>query len=232
MDQNGKFLADLWKRFIVDEELDCHVNCSFTSKRRFGSSMKIQGLNYENIPVVEESGEYSKTCEQLKRRVVAVRLGKGVFTSNPAEVNEEAGAVKLIPQEHLTAFLQHPVTAALYLREWRLPFFKENSLDDCLGMIGDLKAVSAELHQDLEWLASRLSGSTSQPPDTQQTWAEKSDELVVVAHSKTPMKAIIKEYLIQKVDPLPGNVASSKGKRTRVQNFVAALGHTQVKLFL
>lgn len=110
-------------------------------------------------------------------------------------MNEEAGAVKLIPQEHLTAFLQHPVTAALYLREWRLPFFKENSLDDCLGMIGDLKAVSAELHQDLEWLASRLSGSTSQPPDTQQTWAEKSDELVVVAHSKTPMKAITSKKL-------------------------------------
>lgn len=53
MDQNGKFLADLWKRFIVDEELDCHVNYSFTSKRRLGSSMKIQELNYENIPVIE-----------------------------------------------------------------------------------------------------------------------------------------------------------------------------------
>ena len=30
MDQHARFIADLWKRFIVDEEIDCRVNYGFT----------------------------------------------------------------------------------------------------------------------------------------------------------------------------------------------------------
>ena len=54
MDSHGRFIADIWKRFVVDEEIDCRVNYGFTSKRKFGDSMKIQELNYENVPVIEE----------------------------------------------------------------------------------------------------------------------------------------------------------------------------------
>ena len=63
MDQHARFVADLWKRFVVDEEIDCRVNYGFTSKRKFGSSMKVQELNYENIPVIEEGRDRLKACE-------------------------------------------------------------------------------------------------------------------------------------------------------------------------
>ena len=42
MESRGRFVADVWKRFIVDEEIDCGVNFGFTSKRRFGTAMKVQ----------------------------------------------------------------------------------------------------------------------------------------------------------------------------------------------
>ena len=70
MDQNARFISDLWKRFLVDEEEDCRVNHGFNSKRRFGSSMKIHELNYENIPVIEDGRASVQGCDQLKRRVL------------------------------------------------------------------------------------------------------------------------------------------------------------------
>ena len=48
MEKHGHFVADVWKRFLVD----CCVNYGFTSKRCFGSVLKVQELNFENIPVV------------------------------------------------------------------------------------------------------------------------------------------------------------------------------------
>ena len=70
MDQNARFISDLWKRFLVDEEEDCRVNHGVNSKRRFGSSMKIHELNYENIPVIEDGRASVQGCDQLKRRVL------------------------------------------------------------------------------------------------------------------------------------------------------------------
>ena len=158
-----RFIADLWKRFVVDEEIDCQVKYGFTSKRRFGSSMKIQELNYENIPVMEESGDRRKCCEPLKRRVACVRLG-GVFTTDETAVCHDRGIFKLIPQDELTAVLSHPMMAALYLREWCIPCFKQESLHDCMTMINDLRSVHIELDADTTWLAGCLSGNKVLPP--------------------------------------------------------------------
>ena len=115
MDQSGRFLADIWKRFVVDEEIDCRVNYGFTTKRRFGNSMKVQELNYENIPIIEECKDHNKTCEQLQRRVVCIRMGKGTFTPEEAKIDHANGIYKLIPQDELAAFLKHPLTASLYI---------------------------------------------------------------------------------------------------------------------
>ena len=231
MDHHARFIADLWKRFVVDEEVDCRVNYGFTSKRRFGISMKIQELNYENIPVIEECGDRRKCCEQLKRRVACVRLGKGVFTSDETRVDPAKGIFKLIPQDELTAFLSHPVTAAIYFREWCLPFFLENSLLDSLGMINDLGSVSPDLENDTIWLATCLSGNKTLPPGVTDEKIKESNELVELVHAATPMKRIIKEYLIMKVESLPGCASSTKGKRTKLTNFIDALDHTDAKLF-
>ncbi|CAE8711070.1 unnamed protein product, partial [Polarella glacialis] len=131
MDHHGCFVSDVWERFVVDEEIDCRVNYGFTSKRRLGSYMKVQELNYENIPIVEEAKDHSKACERLKLRVVCIRMGKAKRTPNQADVDEASSVFMLVPQE-LTTFLSHPVTSAMYSKDWCIPFFKENSLEDCL----------------------------------------------------------------------------------------------------
>ena len=231
MDHHARFIADLWKRFVVDEEIDCRVNYGFTSKRKFGVSMKIQELNYENIPVIEECGDRRKCCEQLKRRVVCVRLGKGSFTSDYARVDPANGIFKLIPQDELSAFLSHPVTAAIYFRDWCLPFFQENSLQDSLTLINNLGSVSDLLEADTVWLATCLSGNKMLPPGVTDQKLKESNDLVAIVHAATPLRRIIKEYLILKVEALPGCAASSKGKRTKLVNFVDALDHTDVNLF-
>ena len=82
MDCHGRFVADLWKRFVADEEIDCRVNYGFTAKRRFGNSLKVQELNYENIPVIEEGKDRKKACDQITRRIICLRMGKAQFTSS------------------------------------------------------------------------------------------------------------------------------------------------------
>jgi len=135
MDQHARFIADLWKCFVVDEEVDCRVNYGFTTKRRFGSSMKIQEMNYENIPVIEEGRDRLKACEQLKRRVVCCRMGKARFVLNDTEVDPARVVSPLIPQDELVPFLSHPLAASIFFCEWCLPFFQENTIEECLGMI-------------------------------------------------------------------------------------------------
>ena len=88
MDSHGRFMADIWKRFVVDEEIDCRVNYGFTSKRKFGDSMKVQELNYENVPVIEEVRDHLKGCEHLKRRVVCLRMGKAQFVTDMDQVRQ------------------------------------------------------------------------------------------------------------------------------------------------
>ena len=89
MENHGHFIADVWKRFVVDEEIDCRVNYGFTSKRCFGAALKVQELNFENIPVIEESRDRNKSCEQLRRRVVCFMMGKASFTTKAEEVNHD-----------------------------------------------------------------------------------------------------------------------------------------------
>ena len=231
MDSKVRFLSDVWKRFVVDEEIDCRVNYGFTTKRRFGASMKIQEVNYENVPVIEESRDLSKACEQLRRRVVCIRMGNATYTPNPNEVDHKNGVYLLIPQDELTSFLRHPVTAALYLREWCLPFFQENSLADCLKMLHDLKSIDARLEADTQWLAAKLSGRDLPPPGNDRTFLDANDEIVELVHAATPHKPIIKEYLLHKIEELPGCITSSRGRTTKLQTFVGAIDHSSLKLF-
>ena len=85
----------------MDEEIDCRVNFGFTSKRRFGSAMKIQELNFENIPIIEESDDRTKSLEQLRRRVICFLMGKVTFTMDDNQVDHSRWIYKLIPQDAL-----------------------------------------------------------------------------------------------------------------------------------
>ena len=140
MDSHGRFIADIWKRFVVDKEIDCRVNYGFTygftSKRKFGDSMQVQELNYENVPVMEEVRDHLKACEHLKRRLVCLRMGKAQFVTDMDQVDHDKGIYKLLRQDdELIAFLSHPLTASLYFCDWRLPFFCENTMDERLSIL-------------------------------------------------------------------------------------------------
>ena len=82
------------------------VNYGFTSKRRFGESMQIHEVNYENIRVVENAKRADGTpCEHVARRIICFKVGKAKFTTDDAEVNHEAGVFKKIVRERLIDLL-------------------------------------------------------------------------------------------------------------------------------
>ncbi|CAE6915818.1 unnamed protein product [Symbiodinium sp. CCMP2592] len=196
MDEKSRFIADIWKRFVVNEELDLRVNYGFTVKRTFGASMKVQELNYENIPTIEESGDRRRSCEQLKRRVVCVRLGKA-----------------LSPQMRNVLITQ-----------------RENSMNECLAMIQDLGSVHTDLVTDTDWLATCLSGNACLPPGSGDVKVDEANDLVKIAHSNTPAKRLVKQYLIMKIQDLPGAASSSKGRRTKMSTLVEAVDYASLRL--
>ena len=231
MSQRGHFISDLLKRFVVNEEIDCRVNYGFTSKRCFGTSMQVQELNFENIPIIEDSADRAKCCEHLRRRVVALLMGKATWTGDPASVNPSEGVYLLLPQDDLVDFLSHPVTAALYLREWCIPFFLETTVREGLEMINHLDKVDPVLAKDTEWLALRLSGSNIPPPATILDVEGQSNKLIAAVHATTPWTRCVRQYLLHKVDALPGCISSTKNKRTKISYFVEALDNASWRLF-
>ena len=100
-----------------------------------------------------------------------------------------------------------------------------------MKMILDVGTVHEDLVADTNWLASRLSGWNGPPPGVEGVLQSENDALSVLVHRKTPMKNFIKEYLVQKVDDIPGALSSTRGRRTKMQNFLSALDHCVVKLF-
>ena len=85
--------------------------------------MKIQELNFENIPTIEECKDRLQACEQLKRRIVCFRMGKARFVLDENQVDHKQGIFLLIPQDELVPFLTHPLTASVFFSDWCLPFF-------------------------------------------------------------------------------------------------------------
>eukprot|EP00972_Heterocapsa_arctica_P114786 16444297-Heterocapsa_arctica.AAC.1 len=98
-------------------------------------------------------------------------------------------------------------------------------------MINNLNSIDPELERDTEWLAMRLSGGHGPPPGLEGSTLQQHDDIVRLVHARTPNKANVKSYVISKVEGLPGAIMSTKGKTTRVQNFVDALGKSALALF-
>ena len=98
-------------------------------------------------------------------------------------------------------------------------------------MINDLASVHPDVERDTQWLALCLSGSSAPPPAGVVDLVSESNVRVVDVHNDTPWRRIIKEYLIQKVDALPGHAASSKGKRAKISYFIEAVDNATIRLF-
>jgi hypothetical protein len=158
-------------------------------------------------------------------------MGKGSFTADPAQVDESKGRFLLIDQDDLTKFLMQHAVANRFLRRYCLPFFREYSLKECSNMINNLKSIDKSLASDTDWLAVRLSGGTGLAPGMERDGEEEARDLVIKVHNATPSKAIVKDYLINKNNDIPGAAMSTKGRRTKIQVFQEAVDKSPLKLF-
>ena len=210
--KSKSIVSDIWKRFISGEPIDSRVNYGFTAKLSFGMSMKIQELNFENIPVIEEkSGNNLEYCNQLKRRVICAIVGKGTLVHDEDQVDRSAGRFLYIPQDELVGFLSDPLTASLYFKLYCIPFFKKYSVTQCKNMVNNLSLIDPQLETDTVWLAKNLSGVkeydsvnlSNKPSDvsTQQMIQDHekalATEMIEHVHSAMPENLrLIKPYLI------------------------------------
>lgn len=165
---------------------------------------------YELACSSKASKNFDHACEQLRRRIICLRMGKASFTDDPDLVDEENGVFLKLPQDFLTKILSDPVTCALCVREVLIPFFKEYDVAECLKHISNLGLISQELVVDQNWLSRRLAGSSEDHPTMSKH--SQDDGIMIAAHVGTPMKLIIKAYLISKVKDIPGTAQSTANK--------------------
>ena len=225
------------KRFVVGDEIDGRVNYGLTVKMRFSESMKVQELNYENIPVIEEKKNLSAAepwCEQLRRRVICCKMGHAKFVKDPADVDESTGKFLLIPQGTNEELLADPIVHSLVFRERLLPFFTAHPVAECIKSVNDVAKIDPGLEADSTWLAKRLSGAPIDEADRGMVDSADSDALVASVHRSTPSKVLIKYYLICEVKELPGlktaNWKSTKGKRSKLDYLDDALDRSQLQI--
>ena len=100
-----------------------------------------------------------------------------------------------------------------------------------MTMINDPGSAHEDVVRDTNWLSSSLSGATTPPPGTVVDVIMEAETLVQKVHANAPQRRILKEYLIHKLEVLPGCAASSKGKKTKLSNFVEALDTANSCLF-
>ncbi|CAK0861635.1 unnamed protein product, partial [Prorocentrum cordatum] len=231
-DANARMVSDIWKRFIVAEELSCRVNYGFTVQRTFGECKKDQELNYENIPVLEKTGgTRKKLCEQLERRIRCSRMGKATFVHSDDDVCHEEGRFKKIPQDTLDEFLSRPWVVARFLHKYLRPFARNYTPNESLVMLDDIKSLSTEMHRDLVWLASRLSGGDDPPPEDGQVADVVERTLIAAARANTPAKPVVKACLIETLDCIPGTRKPGEKGSSKWQNITSAIGKSNLRLF-
>ena len=79
--------------------------------------------NIENIPKVEFKVGNEEHCTQLERRVICGRVGKGKFVKDSSQIDEANGSFEFIPQSDMEEFTNDPMTGALFLKYFGIPFF-------------------------------------------------------------------------------------------------------------
>jgi hypothetical protein len=193
-------------------------------------------MNPEGVPVVEKpvSKDDKKVLFQVTRRIECDRMGTATLVTDPLRVDRSKGIFLRKPQEQMQTFLQHPTTAAMYLRTICIPFFKQHTFEECTNHFLDVSKLDPRIGADTEWLAGRLCGGTEPPPGTDVNTADESlREMLIVVHEKTPMKKIVKEYIFKNLgtDILPGAKSSTKGKKEKLQNLQDAMEQTGMHIF-
>jgi len=235
-DAHTRMLADIWKRFIVGEELHVRENYGFTAKKSFGESTKTQELNFESVPVVEQRADVfaddEPVLEQVRRREICGIMGKGTYVKDPKDVDHAHGKFLSKPQEELDSFLSDKIVASRFYERYLLPFDKDYSDNECLRMLDDLGKIDAKLVTDQTWLARKLCGMGAAPNDHKAI--DVADALVRRVHKETRNAPIIRLAAITELDFVPGLKKlerSTKGKQSKVEKFEEAVLESKIKVF-
>jgi len=239
MDASGQFAADLWKRWVVGEKLDVRENYGKTSKKEFGISHKTQECNPESIPTIEKRSRIWSPDEavrkQIKRRIVACRMGKATLVTEPSEVDPPNGKFLLKSQDFMHWFLQSAITATLFFRHYLLPFMKEYTVKEMLRLLDNLGEISEDLDRFTTWMARRLSGDESLDLDEDKV-EDTANQTIRAVHKYTPQRPVVKlSYFCD----LPNNVLyglkkverSKKGKCSKLDTLQCALEKASINVF-
>ena len=178
----SNFEFDIWKRFVVGEEIDIRCNFGQTAKVRFRGMKKHQDANPLDLPrVTSSSGTIAPT--NLVRRIIAALVGKAKLVANQEDANPDEGIFWKIPQDKFEEILNNPVVATLFLREYLLPIWADYG-DERLQAVMSWDSLAPELRVATDWLCERLCGLHNDPPpsdpsaggDGQACTTEPSDE--------------------------------------------------------
>lgn len=115
--------------------------------------MKIQEINYDSIPIIEQQLESNEASRQIRRRVICARVGKATLVHNDEEVNKSQGYFRYKAQNLLKSVLKDKITASIFFKSYLLPFCKQFSNEECLQMIDNPGSINAEFDRNAEWLA-------------------------------------------------------------------------------
>lgn len=227
--------GDIWKRLVVGELVDLRVNYGFTVKRSYGISYLSWDCNPTSLPVIERSGGGldMKILNQLIRRILALLYNRVGFTTNPNEVNHEKGIFMMILPDLLKRVIAHPLFRILFMTEWAIPYFREPTVDESIQKLHSLESWCPEIAQDTRWLAGMLGGAFQEMPRAikEESAVSPADELLRLAHRKTPSKDTVKGYLIRGIRDFPGAADSVKNKVTKLHNFTQAIADSTISLF-
>lgn len=199
-------------------------------------------MNPGCIPIIDmkkTSGE--KPLDEIARRLLCGCLGHVTWVHTPEEVDEDNGKFLIMDRESLLDFLNDPVTHSVYFNEYILPVAKENTVQEILAWLDNLASFDQGLSDDTKWLAQVMCGLAPAPQeeelaDASSEEVEKANALVIAVHKATETNGTsVKPYVLASLSCIPGlkkTGPSSKGKRTKLQNFEEAVSKTSLPLFL
>ena len=138
-------------------------------------------------------------------------------------------------------------TLLVYLRFWFMYVQKASHYRPDTGVIGvcllPIK-FSSWLSEDVKWseVHSRSARSTHPMACSKAIGSryctpwERSNisqchEIVALVHADSPSKPVMKEHLVRQIEELSGCITSSRGRITKLLNFVSAVDHSSLKLF-
>ena len=174
------FNLDVWKRFVVGEELIVRANFGFSTQVCYKPMKKQQSCQFDDVPPMknlahgakpaaateDEKPEGAKTShkkatDSFARRVLGAAVGKAQLVSSAEMVNHDEGRFLKGDSHSLEKILASPVAHHIYFREILEPTWNEYESPAEAARILDPETVDDTLQNSTQWLFQKLCGLTT-----------------------------------------------------------------------